>query len=157
MAVVVGSVVAPRIAIGSPSAQQSQPPRWGIAFVVAAGPPILIDILWEDGLRSQAQADNETDLHLDIIEDATQANVDLFQGTMALRKGPGAPFVGPTGLVVDAAGGTSREFAGRVVSVHKRTPSQSQAGSGQDFVLIQASPNLYYEDLASQFVVLTNR
>src|SRR5260221_6163837 len=147
----VNDIVAPRLTQSSPSTFEGAP-SWGHVVAEAAGPPLTKTILWADtGLLSTIDAASEADFTLDVIEDASQQTVNTFAGRVALA-------IAPSGATSrDPAGGTSAAYAGLVVSVHRRTPSNAAPGSGAEQVLIQAAPNEYLEDLATAFAVLGNR
>lgn len=149
-------VVALHLAQSSPTTFQAQPPHFG--NVVAETGTTAKTVLWDNDILSDMVAANLADFNLDLISDADAPTIALFKGKVALRIAPGGPIMSGA-LVIDPAGGTSREFAGAVVSVHRRTAVQSpQVLTGPVYVLIQVhNTDTFYEDLASNFTVLGNR
>jgi hypothetical protein len=57
----------------------------------------------------------------------------------------------------DPAGGTSRELAGTVVAVYRRTPLGDAPGSGSEYAVVHIAPDVWMEDLAANFAVLPSR
>jgi len=140
-----GDIVSPRINAVSPSTLQLQPTHFGnITAHAAPGAPT---VLWDTGVAVLMAAANDANLNLDVIEDAAAGTLNTFTGQIVLR-------IAPNGATAtDAAGGTSREFVGTVVSIYKRTPLGDAPGSGDDYLLVK-SGNLYFEDKATQFTVV---
>lgn len=139
-------IVSPRINVATtPASLQPQPPHYGIV-TDASGSPVL-HVLWDTFRPSTIQAAALADTGLDVIEDPDASTVSTFLGNTV------SPIsaLGPTSL--DPSGGVSREYVGIVVAVYKRTPIQDAPGSGSDYLLMK-SGDLFYEDLATQFVVL---
>jgi len=134
---------------------EPQAPRFGNVIAEASGgvsPNEIRTVLWQDGLVQDVESDTVAGLNLDVIENADAANVAKFQGQVALRIAPGGAVPG------DVAGGTSREFAGLVIGVYKRTPIEAVAGTGEDYVLILTpATGAVIEDLADSFAVLKNQ
>jgi hypothetical protein len=156
-------VVSPRIqktSLGGDSLQpsfQPQGPAFGNIVAELSDGGETRAVLWSsDAVINDVLADDVAGLNLDVIEDADAATVDTFEGTVVLRIAPGGPVVSGS-AVLDAAGGTSREFKGTVVAIYRRTPIEAQAGSGDEFLLMRCiNDGMYLEDLSSQFTVLKN-
>jgi len=149
-------VVAARIQATSLSATlqpslQPQGPLFGniIGEESTEAPEETRTVLWQNDLIQDVVAISVADLNLDVIEDADADSVNRFSGAFVVRVDPNGPVQG------DVAGGTSREFAGTVISVYRRTPLEATPGSGDVFLLC-LSNGMYCEDLASQFTVLKN-
>jgi hypothetical protein len=141
-----GDVIAERINQVSPSTIQPQPVHFGIITAHAA--PGAPTVLWDTALIETMAAADDASLNLDVIENASGANVTAFTGKTVLRIAPAGDEPG------DPSGGTSREFVATVVSIYKRTPLGDTPGSGDDYLLVK-SGGLYFEDLATQFTPIT--
>lgn len=141
-----GDVISERINQVSPSSIQPQPTHFGIITAHAA--PGAPTVLWDTALIEVMAAADDASLFLDVIEDASQVNIDEFTGRTVLRIAPAGAEPG------DVAGGTSREFVGTVVAIYKRTPLGDAPGSGDDYLLVK-SGDLFFEDLAAQFTTIT--
>jgi hypothetical protein len=145
-----GDIVSPRINLATtPASLQPQPPHFGIV-TDASGFPTALDVLWDTFRPSTLAAASLADTGLDVIEDPDASDVTTFLGKTVVPISP----LGPTSL--DDSGGVSREYVGIVVSIYRRTPAADPAGSGSTYLLMK-SGDLFCEDLASQFVVLSNR
>ncbi len=144
-------IVAARVSQSSPSTFQLQPPHFGI-ITATPGAPLAVNstIRWDDAQSSIVSAADAASLFLDTIEDAAQATLDTFTGKTVLRIAPAGAVTG------DPAGGTSREFVGIVVAIYNRRAFEDAPGSGEDFLLVK-SGELFFEDLASRFTVLSDR
>jgi hypothetical protein len=147
----VNDIVSARISQSSPSTIQPQPPHFGIV-TDAPGAPLAVNqtVLWDNALSSTVSGADLTSLFLDVIEDPDQVTADAFIGKTVLRIAPGGP------VTNDPAGGTSREFVGTVLAVYRRRPIQSAPGAGSIYLLMK-SGSLFFEDVATQFTVLTDR
>jgi hypothetical protein len=143
------TVVSLRLPQPPPATFQAQPPRYGRVVGITATAPA---ILWDDASESVITVALATDLNvvLDVIENADAASISAFLGKVVLRISPNGPATG------DPAGGTSREFAGTVVAIYRRTPIIDAAGTGPVFLVV-CSQGEFYEDVATNFTVLTNR
>jgi len=147
----IGDIVSARISQSSPSAIQVQPPHFGKITATPIGPlTVNQTIRWDNALESTVSAANAASLFLDVIENADQPTLDEFLGKTVLRIAPGGP------VTRDPAGGTSREFVGTVVAMYRRRPFEGAPGSGNIFLLVK-SGDLFFEDLATRFAVLTDR
>ena len=62
-----------------------------------------------------------------------------------------------TNTQVDASGGTSREFDGRVVTLYQRRPLEDDEATPVDFLLVENDDGTFIEDVASRFVVANDR
>lgn len=146
-----GDIVSPHIDLTSPAAPatlQMQPPHFGIITDASSSP--VLDVLWDTFRESTITAVALADTGLDVIENPDAASVAKFQGKTVIPISP----LGPTSL--DPSGGVSREYAGIVLAIYRRTPIADAPGSG-DIYLLMKSGDLFFEDLAVRFVVLTNR
>ena len=147
----IGDVVAARVSQSSPSVFQLQPPHFGKVTDEPVAPLAVNEtILWDNALKSIVSAASAANLFLDVIEDPPFTTVNQFKGRTVLRIAPGGPVAG------DPAGGTSREYVGVVVAIYRRRPFEGAPGSGGVYLLV-ASGDLFFEDLASRFTVLTGR
>jgi hypothetical protein len=135
----------------SPTTVQAQPPRYARVIAFVDGGPWSRDLLWDDASQSTVVGAALADLALDVIEapltPAMNAARSKFMGEQVIRISLSGAKPG------DPSGGTSREFAGTVVAVYMRTPIQDAAGTGQIVLVVNANGE-FFEDLASQFVIL---
>jgi hypothetical protein len=144
-----GQVVSQHLNLFTPSTIQPQPPRYG--RVIDDTTPTAPEILWDDAEQSTITAAAVSDLALDVIE--TPATAALAAAN--------TKFIGQTVIRIssdgakpgDPSGGTSREFAGQALSVYMRTPIQDAPGTGT-ITLVVCSNGLFFEDAATEFVVL---
>lgn len=140
-----GDVVSPRLNQTTPSSVEPQPTHFGkITAHAAPGAPT---VLWDTGLSTVMAATSDANLGLDVIETAEDATLASFAGQTVVRIASSGP------TADDPSGGTSREFAGLVVAIYKRTPLGATPGSGNDCLLVK-SGDTFFEDVATEFVVL---
>jgi hypothetical protein len=158
----VGKIVSPRILRTSLSATlqptfQAQGPGFGNVMNEDSAQVETRTVLWDNANVNDVVAADVAGLNLDVIEDAESDTLAAFEGKVVLRIAPGGPITSGS-AVLDPAGGTSREFAGAVIAVYRRTPIEATPGSGDEFLLMRClSDGMYLEDLASEFTVLENR
>lgn len=158
----VGKIVSPRIQRTSLSATlqptfQAQGPGFGNVEAESSDVVETRTVFWDNANLNDVVAADVAGLNLDVIEDADTDTLAEFEGKVVLRIAPGGPTTSGS-AVLDPAGGTSREFAGLVVAVYRRTPLEDAPESGDQFLLMRCiSDGMYLEDLATQFTVLKNR
>lgn len=144
-----GNIVALRISQVSPTPEQSQPPEFGV--ITDASTPTAQKVRWATTVQATISGASVAALGLDVIEEPDAPSVTKFRGKTVLRIGPGGP------VTNDPAGKTSREFVGTVVSIYRRTLLTSPVGPQGPVYLLVKSGDLFFEDLATQFTVLTDR
>lgn len=145
----VGDIVTPRITVNSnPATLQQQPPHFGIIDVETL--PAL-SVLWDNlivaaltGLAALADA------NLDVVSAPSVATSSFF-GRWVRR------VVNPNAATLDPSGGASREFDGKVIAAYGRRPLETPLAPVVDFLLVVNDDGVYFEDVATRWVIDPNR
>lgn len=154
-----GDIVSPRIRLPLPSDPQvliNQPPVFGIVDAVTTSGgciPVVtsINVLWANLTYFQSGTITKVDdANLDLILKATSLVTSTFLGRWVRR-------ITGTNTQVDKSGGTSREFDGKVVAIYQRQPLEDSTAPAIDYLLVECDDGTFIEDVASRFVVDTNR
>jgi hypothetical protein len=147
----VSDIVSPHIRVNQdPQTLHDQPPTFGILAEESMAFPGSLRILWDSMTVADLVVAALADANLDKITSATAAVIDNLIGRYVVR------VTGTTNLDLDPSGGTSREYAGKVVAIYQRTRLGSM-DTPVDFVLVQTDDGTFYEDVASRWVPVENR
>jgi hypothetical protein len=142
-------IVSPRLRINSnPETLQPQPTHFG---VVNAQDATSVTVIWDNllvtaltGLAAIADA------NLDEIVNATAGTLSTFAGRWVRR------ISDPNNTAQDPSGGTQRDFDGKVIGAYGRTALDT-GDPAVDFLLVVNDDGVYFEDVASRWVVDPNR
>ena len=142
----VNDTVSSRPLNNNPATLNDQPPLFGkVATVDVGGVPTRI--IWLNGQNYAPVVAAIADLVLDTILSPTNT---LLLGQYVIH-------ITGTNVTLDPSGGTSREYGGRVVQLHRRRPIEDDQAAAVDYCVIMTDNGTFFEDRTSQFVVVPGR
>jgi len=142
----VNDTVSSRLLNNNPATLHDQPPLFGkVAAVDVGGVPTRI--IWLNGVNYVPVVAAIADLMLDTI----------LAPTTPVLLGQYVIHITGTNVTLDPSGGTSREYDGRVVQLHRRRPIEDDQAASVDCCIIMTDHGTFFEDRTSQFVALPGR